>query len=118
MNEESRPGEKAASTQTNKSIVPPTHDPIQVSESRRAWARDLIDQRTTTDLPEYGSARWVDLPPDDPNKIAAVVIAAEAWANRDRTLVQEFRHQVERERAWRTIRENAAYAARWSGGRG
>lgn len=58
---------------------------------RRQWAYAMIS-RTSEPPPSYGSPEWLALP-DGPEKVAAVVIAAEAWARdgeeiRDRLLLE------------------------------
>ena len=49
---------------------------------RREWARRLIARGNPpgTLVPAYGSPAWCALPESDPARIAAVVLAAEAWA--------------------------------------
>jgi hypothetical protein len=50
----------------------------QATTARRAWARVLI--RRAPDPPVYGSPEWLALDDTDPAKVAAVVAAAECWA--------------------------------------
>ena len=45
-------------------------------EQRKAWARQLISR--APDAPIYGSAAFLAMP-DGPEKVAAVVKAAECW---------------------------------------
>lgn len=47
-----------------------------VSEERKAWARQYI--RRAPEAPLYGSPEWLALP-EGPEKVAAVVKAAECW---------------------------------------
>jgi hypothetical protein len=47
---------------------------------RRYWARRMIDKAQGAPLPVYGDATWLTLPEADPVKVAAVIVAAEAWA--------------------------------------
>lgn len=49
---------------------------------RREWARRLIARGNPPGplVPAYGSPAWCALPESDPARIAAVVLAAEAWA--------------------------------------
>jgi hypothetical protein len=48
---------------------------VTPAEERRAWAYALIS-RASTPPPAYGSPQWLALP-DGPEKVAAVVLAAE-----------------------------------------
>lgn len=51
------------------------------SRRRRIWATATI--RTARDLgpiPRYGSSEWFDLDSGDPRWLAAILVAAEAWA--------------------------------------
>lgn len=80
------------------------------AESRRAWAYGMI-RRAQTPPPRYGSPEWHALP-DGPEKVAAVVIAAEAWASAGDTLEETLRAQVEAERAAHKRAEDAEYVAR------
>ncbi|WP_028646664.1 DUF2742 domain-containing protein [Nocardiopsis sp. CNT312] len=60
--------------------MPETSRP-HVRSYRREWARRLIARgNTTTPPPAYGTPAWCALPEAHPAKIAAVVLAAEAWA--------------------------------------
>lgn len=44
------------------------------------WARAAIDAaRTAGPPPRYGSQAWLDLPTNDPRRMASVLIAAECW---------------------------------------
>ncbi|WP_163548367.1 hypothetical protein [Candidatus Frankia nodulisporulans] len=44
------------------------------------WSRNLISAaRDLGPVPRYGSTEWIDLPVNDPRRLAAVVIAAECW---------------------------------------
>lgn len=54
----------------------------RVHSYRREWARRLIARGNPpgTLVPAYGSPAWCALPESDPARIAAVVLAAEAWA--------------------------------------
>jgi len=47
---------------------------------RRYWARRMIDKAKGAPLPVYGDAIWLTLPEGNPVKVAAVIVAAEAWA--------------------------------------
>jgi hypothetical protein len=48
---------------------------VTPAEQRRAWAYALIS-RASTPPPAYGSVEWLALP-DGPEKVAAVILAAE-----------------------------------------
>lgn len=50
----------------------------QSHQWRREWAYGMI-ARSAAPPPRYGSPEWLALP-DGPEKVASVVIAAEAWA--------------------------------------
>ncbi len=80
-------------------------------DSRRRWAYLMI-QRCTTPPPSYGSVEWLALPEGSPAKVAAVIIAAEAWASTGDELEAEMR--IELDLAWRAHKaaEDAEYLAR------
>lgn len=63
--------------------------------ARRAWARALIDRAGGQSIPRYGSVEWVQLPEAHPVKIAAVVVAAEAWATDADTLPDRLEAEVD-----------------------
>ncbi|MEU6567308.1 hypothetical protein [Streptomyces parvulus] len=42
------------------------------------WA-DAKQHWTARDFPKYGSTAWVELPPDDPRRLASALEAAEMW---------------------------------------
>ena len=48
--------------------------------ARRNWAYALT-RKCSTPPPRYGSRAWLALSEGSPEKVAAVVIAAEAWAS-------------------------------------
>lgn len=80
------------------------------AQDRRRWAYGLIS-RTNTPPPQYGSPEWLALP-DGPEKVASVVIAAEAWASSGDVLEETLRAQVEAERqAHLKAAEDEAYRA-------
>ncbi|MDQ3103702.1 MAG: DUF2742 domain-containing protein, partial [Actinomycetota bacterium] len=60
---------------------------------RRRWAYGLI-RRCPSPAPSYGSAEWLALADDDPGKVAAVVVAAECWAQSGDTLELDLRREV------------------------
>jgi len=64
---------------------------------RRRWACALI-RRATVRPPAYGSAGWHALPEGSPERIAAVVVAAESWQRDDDDLEGLLRAQVEQQR--------------------
>ncbi len=58
-----------------------TADGGGVRQHRQGWARVLIERgRAAGRTPSYGSAEWCRLGHQDPRRVAAVVIAAEGWA--------------------------------------
>jgi len=55
-----------------------TLERVDVDTATRSWAwRRLLPHVAAA--PSYGSLEWVGLPDDRPEKIAAVVLAAECW---------------------------------------
>ena len=80
-------------------------------DSRRRWAYRMI-RRCPEPPPTYGSADWLALPEGSPAKVAAVIIAAEAWARMGDELEAEIR--VELDLAWKAHKaaEDAEYRAR------
>ncbi|KHL18532.1 uncharacterized protein DUF2742 [Mumia flava] len=79
---------------------------------RKLWARQLVDKARGMDIPRYGSEAWCLLEPRDPAKIAAVVVAAEAWAQQDETLADDLRKQLDDLRRAYKAGEDDAYADR------
>jgi hypothetical protein len=67
-----------------------------VSDTRRRyWARRLIDQaRDCWPIPRYGSPEWLMLADGSPARIAAVVIAAEAWAQDSDDIEERLRREL------------------------
>lgn len=89
---------------------------------RRAWAYELVS-RCVTSPPSYGSPEWLALP-DGPEKVAAVVIAAECWALDGDKLEERLAAEVDALREGHKAAEDAAYEARrdahaadWTGAR-
>jgi hypothetical protein len=72
------------------------------------WAQALI-ARATGPIPDYGSAEWERLPDSDPHKVAACVIASEAWRTYWSPEEHERRLRTELEASWPAEPE-----ARWS----
>jgi hypothetical protein len=64
----------------------------QATTARRAWARVLI--RRAVDPPVYGSPEWLALDDQDPRKVAAVVAAAECWAQEGDDLEDRLRREL------------------------
>ncbi len=88
--------------------------------ARRRWAYRMI-RRCPEPPPLYGSAAWLALPEGSPARVAAVVRAAEAWAQCGDELEAELRTELDL--AWRAHKaaEDAEYQAqaaahreRWS----
>ena len=79
--------------------------------ARRRWAYRLV-RRTTTPAPLYGSQKWLQLPEGDPAKVAAVVNAAECWAQAGDDLETELRRELDAARPAHKQAEDAEYQAR------
>ncbi len=88
-------------------VVPGRRSP----SARRRWAYSLI-RRTATPPPFYGSAEWAALPDDSPSKVAAVVVAAECWAQAGDTLEDDLRREVDSLRRAHKQAEDDEYRAR------
>jgi hypothetical protein len=69
-------------------------------------------ERCQTPPPPYGSAAWLALPDSSIKKVAAVVVAAEAWARSGDTLEEDLRIEMERLAYAYKRDEDADYAAR------
>lgn len=59
------------------------------------WARGVLAAAEGMDLPRYGSPQWHALPYDSPARLAAVVVAAEAYRYEGETLAHRLRLEVE-----------------------
>ncbi len=79
--------------------------------ARRRWAFRMVE-RCQTPPPSYGSAEWLKLPEGDYRKVAAVVIAAEAWAVDGDNLEERLHAELAIEREAFKRAEDADYAAR------
>lgn len=75
------------------------------AEERRAWAYGLIS-RAATPPPAYGSLEWLALP-DGPEKVAAVVLAAE------KCLLDWEAAKAAEDAAWLAARDQ--HRASWNG---
>ncbi len=75
------------------------------AEERRAWAYGLIS-RAATPPPAYGSLEWLALP-DGPEKVAAVVLAAE------KCLIDWEAAKAAEDAAWLAARDQ--HKAAWTG---
>jgi hypothetical protein len=105
LDRESRPGHQTEA-------APRISTPIKTLVSlRRQWAYGLI-RRVTSPCPSYGSRAWLDLPEGDPAKIAAVVVAAEAWAIDGDDLERRLHEEVRNSRAAFKATEDEEYQAR------
>lgn len=80
-------------------------------EARRRWAYQMIGQ-CLTPPPTYGSDAWLALPEGSPAKVAAVIIAAEAWTRGGDELEADLRTELDL--AWHAHKaaEDADYSAR------
>lgn len=88
---------------------------------RRRWSAALIER--APDAPAYGSPEWCALP-EGPEKVAAVVRAAECWARDGDDLTERLRVDVEASQTAYRAAEDADWLAhrdwhreRWRGGR-
>jgi hypothetical protein len=72
----------------------------------------MIDKAKGAPLPVYGDATWLMLPDGDDVKVAAVIVAAEAWASERDELPTTLAVQVEATRRAFKADEDAAYAER------
>jgi hypothetical protein len=79
---------------------------------RRYWARRMIDQAKGAPLPVYGDATWLTLPEGDPVRVAAVVVAAEAWASLGDDIPGRLTVEVAASYAANKQAEDAEYVAR------
>lgn len=104
---QSNEGRPAVSHEASKSFAG-DYNSNSSAVHRKSWARELID-RASRPIQKYGSAEWCALPLDDPNRIAAVVVAAEAWAWDWENLEQNLRREVEDLRAAFKREEDAEY---------
>jgi hypothetical protein len=79
---------------------------------RRYWARRMIDRAKGAPLPVYGDATWLTLPEGDPVRVAAVVVAAEAWASLGDDIPGRLTVEVAASYAANKQAEDAEYVAR------
>lgn len=79
---------------------------VTPGEQRRAWAYALIS-RATEPPPAYGSSEWLALPESSPEKVAAVVLAAE------KCLIDWEADKAARDAAWLAAKEQ--HKASWTG---
>ena len=67
-------------------------------ERRRGWSRRMIGNAAGLKIPRYGSLEWLQLPEGSVAKVAAVVIAAEAWARVGDDLADDLTRELEQTR--------------------
>ncbi len=79
--------------------------------SLRRWAFRML-QQCPTPPPRYGSPEWLALPEGSSAKVAAVVIAAEAWAREGDDLEQRLRAELDLSRRAYKAGEDAEYVER------
>lgn len=79
--------------------------------ARRRWAYKLISQAPEPP-PTYGSHAWLGLPEGDRTKVAAVVVAAEAYARAGDDLVLDLTREVDERRRAHKLEEDSEYAER------
>ncbi len=82
------------------------------SIGRRYWARRMIDKARGAEIPTYGTTAWSVLPEGSAERIAAVVIAAECWAQAADSLEEDLRREVDGRRRAEKCVEDEAYFAR------
>lgn len=89
---------------------------MSAAEQRRQWARGMVS-RAAGVVPDYLSDEWVALP-DGPEKVAAVVRAAECWAVDCELRDLEFlilRHAHKRAEDSAFVARGADHAQQWTG---
>jgi len=79
--------------------------------ARRSWSYRLIS-RCSVPPPKFGTREWLSLAEGDHRKIAAVVIAAEAWARGGDELPELLAQEVADARRAFKETEDAEYRAR------
>ena len=84
---------------------------ITAIHARRRWAYRLI-HRVSAPPPQYGTAEWLALAEGSPEKVAAVVIAAESWAQAGDTLEDDLRRELQTARLEDKRADDEDYAAR------
>lgn len=108
---ESRPAADRAAPLSNEDSLLLAGPSLELILDRRRWALALI-QCAKAPVPPYGSSEWLALP-DGPEKVCAVVVAAECWAA-DGDDLDERQKQLEDEQ-WQQRRD--AHRERWKDGR-
>lgn len=101
-NEKRRPGQEASFSKLSGDNTDSSYI------HRKSWSRALID-KATRPISSYGSPEWCALPLDHPNRIAAVVLAAESWAWDWESLEENLRREVEDLREAHKREEDAEY---------
>lgn len=107
---ESRPAADRAAPLSNADSLLLAGPSLELILDRRRWALALI-QRAKAPVPPYGSQEWLALP-DGPEKVCAVVFAAECWAV-DGDDLDERQKQLEDEQ-WQQRRD--AHREKWRDG--
>ena len=79
--------------------------------ARRSWAYRLL-RRCSQPPPIFGSREWLELPEGTPEKIGAVVVAAECWAQGQDNLVDDLRCDLDARRRIDKELDDADYQAR------
>jgi hypothetical protein len=85
-------------------------------EARRRWAYRMI-QRCQEPPPTYGTREWLALPEGSPERVAAVVVAAENWAREGDDLEQNLRQEIALARAAHKKVEDEEYVQQHRGHR-
>jgi len=80
--------------------------------SRRYWARRMVDRAKGAELPSYGSAEWFLLPEGDARRVAAVVVAAEAWARAGDDLILDLTRELDARCRAHKLEADREYAGR------
>ncbi|MGI8578631.1 MAG: hypothetical protein ACR2KG_12140 [Nocardioidaceae bacterium] len=80
--------------------------------ARRSWSYRLI-RKAMAPVPPFGSREWVDLPEGSAERIASVVVAAEAWATDRDELPAHLAYELDAMRAESKRLDDDAYVARY-----
>jgi len=83
---------------------------MSATSQRRRWAYSLI-RKAEMPPPSYGSEAWLALPDGSDDKVAAVVVAAEAWAVDGDNVEGRLRDELEDRAAAEKHVEDADYQA-------
>lgn len=96
----------AATANSSLPTLPAGTDQVR---QRQAWARRMI-RAATGPIPCYGSRTWAALPETDRRRVAAVVVAAEAWQQQCDELPGRLGQEIATMRAEQQQHEAASFA--------